>query len=582
MAMREWLEGKRQQWRQRPFGRLVSHFMTRLFSGGTGDSAEGEMGMGIGTVLALLASPGGFITIFLFQKYSSLDRFLRGRTNFDPYVASLPDQYFFLTLSFCITGIVTVLKWDSIFPDRRDYMNLAQLPLPTRQIFLANLAAILAIAAIFAFDVNAVSAIFFPMLVTMEQPTFMAYVHFASAHVIGVLLAGMFVFFALFAVIGTLMVLLPQTFFKRMSLYLRVGLVTLLLLLLSTSFAVPPLLRSPAGVPEWVRWLPPVWFLEFARSLIGKAEPTSMWLGGYALRAWFGSLAIAAVVYVWSYYRYFIKIPEMLETTAPRRRGSANIFRLLDGWLLRSPAERAIYRFTLKTLLRNDRHAMLAGGFAGLGLVMASQTLMSGFSAKPSSIPNVNFLAAPLILVYFVVCGLRFVFELPAEIRANWLYQVAAQQDCSELVAIARKAILTFVWPWLLFTGLLYIDSWGWQTAMAHMLLSLAVSYCLADLLLLRFAKIPFTCSYSAWQQGATVMAVIYAFGLFVFASVIPGIEHDLFRRSPFGVIGFACLILGGWLWFRRWTAEEFSQDRVLFEDEPAPVLSTLNLSGRS
>ncbi len=580
MKLRERLELKRQQLRQRPFGRLVSHFIARLFSGGTGDSAEGEMGMGVGTVLALLASPGGFITIFLFQKYSSLDRFLRGRQNFDPYVASLPDQYFFLTLSFCITGVVTILKWDSIFPDRRDYMNLAPLPLPTRQIFLANLAAILTIAAIFAFDVNAVSAIFFPMLVTMEQPTFMAYEHFALAHVIGVFLASMFVFFALFAVIGTLMVLLPQTFFKRISLFLRVALVTLLLLLLSTSFAVPPLLHSRSDVPAWVCWLPPVWFLEFARSLIGKAEPSAMWLGGYALRVWFSSLAIAAVVYVWSYYRYFIKIPEMLETTAPRRRGSANFFRLLDGWLLRSPAERAIYRFTLKTLLRNDSHAMLAGGFAGLGLVMASHALMSGFAAKLSAIPNVDFLTAPFIMIYFMVCGLRFVFELPAEIRANWLYQVMAQQDCLELVGIARKAILTFVWPWLILAGGLYVRGWGWQTAAAHTLLSLAVSYCLADLLLLRFAKIPFTCSYSAWQQGATAMAVIYAFGLFVFASIIPGIEHDLLRRGPIGVIGFACLILGGWLWFRRWTVEEFSQGQVLFEDEPAPVLSTLNLSG--
>jgi hypothetical protein len=156
-----------------------------------------------------------------------------------------------------------------------------------------------------------------------------------------------------------------------------------------------------------------------------------------------------------------------------------------------------------------------------------------------------------------------------------------AQQDCSELVAIARKAILTFVWPWLIVAGVIYGRGWGWQTAVAHMLLSVGVSYCLADLLLLRFAKIPFTCSYSAWQQGATVMAVIYAFGLFVFASVIPGIEHDLLRRSPLGVIGFACLILGGWLWFRRWTMEEFAQPRVLFEDESSPVVATLNLSGR-
>ena len=42
-------------------------------------------------------------------------RWLRGNQAFDAYAASLPDQYFYLTFSMAVTGIVTVLKWDSIF-----------------------------------------------------------------------------------------------------------------------------------------------------------------------------------------------------------------------------------------------------------------------------------------------------------------------------------------------------------------------------------------------------------------------------------------------------------------------------------
>lgn len=221
-------EGIHKRWirlLERPFCRLAAHFGAKLFSG----NGEGGLELGAGTVLALLAAPGAFISIMLLDKYSSLLRFLRGNNHFDPYATSVPDQYFFLTFSMAITGIVTVLKWDSIFPDRRDYVNLAPLPVPTRQIFLANVTAIVLIAVAFAVDVNAVSSMFFPMVVTMEEPRFAAYVQFARAHFAGVLLASLFVSFALFALIGTLMVLLPDSLFHRISIYVRVLIVIFLL-----------------------------------------------------------------------------------------------------------------------------------------------------------------------------------------------------------------------------------------------------------------------------------------------------------------------------------------------------------------
>ena len=80
----------------RPFWRLVAHFGGRLLSGG-GGAGEGELSLGVGTVLALLATPGLFITVLLFDKYSSTLRFLRGGAPFDPYAQSLPDQYFYFS-----------------------------------------------------------------------------------------------------------------------------------------------------------------------------------------------------------------------------------------------------------------------------------------------------------------------------------------------------------------------------------------------------------------------------------------------------------------------------------------------------
>jgi len=338
---------------ERPYWRLVAHFGMRLFSG----SGEGGLELGAGTVLALLAAPGAFVSILLLDKYSGLLRYFRGNQSFDPYAASVPDQYFFLTFSMVITGIVTVLKWDSIFPDRRDYMNLAPLPIPTRRIFLANITAIVLIALAFAVDVNAVSSLFFPMEVTMEEPKFAAYLYFVRAHFAGVLLASLFVFFAMFALIGALMVALPDSLFRRISIYLRVLIVVLLLSLLFSTFAVTPMLPALARGPHsLLRWLPPVWFLGLSRTIMGKANAGMAQMGGIGIFAVVAVTLLAPMVYVLSYYRYFIRIPETLDTTL-RNRGPRNLFpmRLMDRFVLRSPFERATYRFAMKTLLRNER-----------------------------------------------------------------------------------------------------------------------------------------------------------------------------------------------------------------------------------
>lgn len=120
--------------RQRPFWRMVQLFVDRIFRGG-GDSDTEGLDLGVGLVLTLLAMPGGFVSILLFDKYGTFLQWLRGATNVDPLAMALPDEYFFLVLSMTVTAAVAVWRWDAIFPDRRDYMNLVPLPISTRTIF---------------------------------------------------------------------------------------------------------------------------------------------------------------------------------------------------------------------------------------------------------------------------------------------------------------------------------------------------------------------------------------------------------------------------------------------------------------
>jgi hypothetical protein len=557
----------------------------RLFSG-TGDSGEGGLGLSVSAILAMLAAPGAFIAILLLDKYSSLLRFLRGNHAFDPYAASLPDQYFFLTFSMVITGIVTVLKWDSIFPDRRDYANLAPLPIATRRIFLANITAIVLIALAFAVDVNAVSSFLFPMEVTMEQPRFVFYVQFASAHFLGVMLSSIFIFLALFALIGMLMVLLPDNAFRRVSLYLRIFIVMLLLALLTSTFAVPQLLHNPASDPHFIlRWLPPVWFLGLLRSVLGKADTALAQMGRLGWQAMIAVGLLAPVVYVASYYRYFIRIPETLDTTL-RNRAPRTVVPMawMDQLVLRSPFERAIYRFTVKTLLRSERHSLLFGAFAGLGLVLAFEMLASSYGAAraPGEPPGAGLLSAPFVLAYFLISGLRFVFDIPAELRANWVHQSILHHEQRGPARLARTVILTFVLPWVLVVCLpLSVWGWGWTVGAAHVAVLAAASNLLAQFLLRRFHKIPFTCTYPPWKQSATVMILFYLLGFWAFAFLLPGLERSLILRTPLFLWILCLLMLLAGAALRRLQAVEAVDTSLIFEEKNPAPFEILNLSGR-
>src|SRR5579872_6261678 len=153
---------------ERPFPRLVAHFAATIFEG---ETAADDADMGVGGVLGLLFVPGAFLSILLFDKYSTLLQWLRGVRQFNIYTESLPDKYFFIVFSMAITGIVAVLKWDRILPGRRDYANLAPLPISARRIFAANLLAILMVAMVFAADVNGASVILYPLVVVANRGT---------------------------------------------------------------------------------------------------------------------------------------------------------------------------------------------------------------------------------------------------------------------------------------------------------------------------------------------------------------------------------------------------------------------------
>ena len=69
-------------------------------------------------------------------------RELAALTSPEPFrAAAFTDELSLLTLVFALTGLLALIQWQSFFPDMRDYLSLAGLPIRPRQIFAARFAA---------------------------------------------------------------------------------------------------------------------------------------------------------------------------------------------------------------------------------------------------------------------------------------------------------------------------------------------------------------------------------------------------------------------------------------------------------
>ena len=514
-----------------PFSTLLRVFIGRVFHG-SGDSGASEMDVALGVIVILLAMPGVLVSLLLFEKYGSLIRWMRGDGVFDPFVATIPDEYFFIVLSMVVTGAAAVWRWDALFLDRRDYTNIVPLPVSLRRIFLGNLAAILLLAAALTLDVNAASFVLFPVAVVGSQVSLGVFLQFAAGHAATVVLASAFSFFAVFAVIGLLMALLPYALFRRISLYVRFLIALFLIALLATSFAVTSFLGQLAGISKFaVNLLPPVWFLGIGQTLWGNGHnPFFAALTRTALFALGVSLAVAILSYALSFRRSFIRIPETAEVgPLPRSQFHLLPIDLFDRSILRDPPQRACFHFITRTLLRSEAHLQIVSAFVAMALVVSAQAFASSFHPNAAAVvrnPSEDLFSIPFIMSFCIIVGIRLTFEIPSDLRANWVFALWIDPETLQTRPIARKVLLTFSFAPLV--PICFVSSWilwGFSTALLHTAIFTACTVAFVEILLLRFRKIPFTCSYPAFQSHSALIFVAYLFGFVLFTVYVPELE---------------------------------------------------------
>lgn len=229
------------------------------------------MRLTVAHILGLLAVPGIFLSFWLLPKYVLLSNL---RTMDRYHAAALEDKTFFLALSMIVIGFLTILEWNALFPDRRDYTIFGPLPVPLRTLFGAKLIALFLFLAVFCIDINFSSTFAFPIAIADKHQTLATAIWHWITHAICVFAASAFIFFFFVALQGLLMNVLSHRWFRRVSFLVQaLGLFALLssLLLLTRLPSLLRSMRAPGGVnPEY---FPPLWFLGLYETMLGKTDP---------------------------------------------------------------------------------------------------------------------------------------------------------------------------------------------------------------------------------------------------------------------------------------------------------------------
>lgn len=546
---------------------LYRHFLAQLFENEL-LSPQGELRSGISGFLAIAAVPGLLLPIFLFEKYSTLIAFVHAHRVVDRDGATHADKLVFLTLALVIPALAALLKWESLFPNRADHAILVPLPIGLRTILLAKAAALGVFITFFALSVNSCASVLYPAVVLGNTGTLAEFGRYVAAHFLAATATSLFACFCIVAIQGAGQMILGLEGFRRASAGLQFALLTALLTLLIVSPALGSHVHTLRST-DAAGWLPPFWFLGVYEVILGKADTVYRELAGNAVRA-LGLAAVTAVAtYGLSYARHFRRIPELLE------RGSAlgaPLWRAVEtmaGRLQRRPERLAILVFVMKVFARSRAHRLLFGVFLSFA---AALLLGDGIGLMLSGEQDdAQFLSAPLTVSFFLLTGFRFLYEIPAELPAHWIFRLAAPR---ELISFHRLPLA----PLAVLIGGMNFSLLPPGPAALHTIYCLMLALVLAEALFLGFQKIPFTCTFGAAKWNITFALTLWFLAFTVFSWATVRMEAMLLPHPlAFTIACVALAALFIWLLVRR--AELWRADpALLFQDGQAPAVQTLDL----
>ena len=540
------------------FGVLVRLFFSRFFDKES-LSPQGDPEANVIQTLGILAAPGAFISLLLFFNSN-------GVTGWNLVSA----RCLFLTLSMVVISFIVVFKWDALFLDRRDYQVLLPLPLPLWKLFLAKAAAFILFLGLFLTAINASATLFWPVVFDNGN-----YLGVVGAHLLVILAAGFFAAVGMACIQGLLLTLVPAKLFRPVA----TGAQTLLMTALVMLFFLSPLIggsihtligeRGPLA-----RYIPSFWFAGFYEELRPATHSHELLsLGKMALPALGCAVIVFALTHLPGYRRHARKLIEAPPSnpSGPGRLHTA-INTAVNRLLVKDPTQQAVYHFIGQTISRSMKHRLFLATYAGFGAALVVISL----GPDPAAL-----LRIPLTLSFVLVSGLRATFNFPAELTANWAFQINGPDQTRQcLIAMRKWTIVCGVMPLFLLLTPLELAFFAWPLVLFQMMYGVSLSILLVELMLLDFQKIPFTCGYFPERSNLVWLIALYVGGLLLYSSSLADLEIRLMWEPREAVIFFFALLSVG-LMFRKWQGRAQTENALDYLGDEDPVIRTLGIIPR-
>lgn len=556
-----------------PFALLTRHFFERLFHNDLVEF-EDQMKERLIVTLALMA-------VFFFWA-SELMLF---KYHFVPDTGrSWQEKSYLLSLMMLAFGVVALLEWDVLFPDRRDFLNLAPLPVRLRTVFAAKLASFVLFAAAFSAAMTGPSSVLFSIYLAQWRGDTLAMAgRYVAAHVLAGFAACFAVLFAVVALQALLMAALPEGLYRRLALVVRfaliAGAVFLLLSFVAAPSVVAGLFRDLELLKEtrhpFVFRFPPLWFAGLYEVLLGTRDAVFEAQARTAVLAVAVSAASFLGASVLSYRRHVLRT---LEVGKGGRAGAGlreAVRRVLARTVFRRPEERAVAGFFSGTLRSSPPQRMALVYYLAVGAALLTVLLAANRSALRALTPaNGLFLVLPLLVAFAVLTGVRIVADRPAALEANWVFRLAETGRTARYVSGLKKAVgLAFLGPLFLAVFVVHAFLWDAATAALHAAFGLAVSAVGLEALFHRYRKVPFACSWVPGRLKLQYNAAPILIGLVLAGSALAAWEKAILAAPRRGLV-FAAVAAAAWGALKRGGRRFYRTADLVFDETPEPALA--------
>jgi len=556
---------------------LHRHYARQLFQSDLITSPE-DLRRVIITCLAGVASIGFVVPKLYYKKYE----YLGLGPNVDLYRRAIySDQLFFVVMTMLGIAALVTFRWDSLFPNREDYLILRPLPLKLSQIYFAKLTTLSALTLLVIALLTIPCAFSFACVISGNHDLAPSWQEMA-AQVVATFCAGIFVVFALALLQGLLMNCVPLRWYARVSASMQSLLLVAVLCAIPWAVDLPNAVQSIDLRPAWSSYAPPLWYFAIYEELLGRADSYDSSLavrGAVAAALALGGTILVSVV---SHRRYARRI---FESEARTRRSRLRAVEWLAERISRESRESAILLFVLRSLDRMKQHRMIRMAYAGVGCALVLESgigvILSGALSKGpihrGAVLDAVF-ALPLMLFFFLFTGLRYAFRIPVDLRANWLFRLTAQNAITERRRAVRLIYIGFaLLPALAATGpflLMVMAPWRGLYAIAFAGL---IAVLIIENELENTDTIPLTCSYLPGKRNILHTGIIYWFVVFVITTVLTALEAVGGANPVRAALVIVMLSLFAW---RRRPTVTVDTLELRFDDLPEPAVATLGLSG--